>query len=179
MTGDGTIIGGAQVAKILTDELGSLRAAIINNIRANGQWASGKTAASMQVTVTTHMGELVGRRAFGTLETGRRGGRVPRNFAGIIYEWMKAKGIKASPMPYKRGGQHKYSSAQERGDRTMASAIAHTIRTMGTRLYREGGRDDVYSRVIPETIARVNSRLSGIYAAAVTEQIKLNTKETT
>jgi hypothetical protein len=176
MLNDGTVITGAQVSQILTEELGTLKATIINNIRSTGQWASGKTAASMAVMVSGSIGELVGRRAFGTLETGRRGGRVPRNFHNIIYDWMMAKGVHADPMPYKTSRPHKYTE-QERGDRTMAYFIAKTIRTMGTRLYREGGRDDVYSRAIPVTIERINSRLSGIYVAAVTQQIKLNTPQ--
>lgn len=175
MLNDGTVITGASVSQILTEELGTLRATIINNIRATGQWASGKTAASMAVIVSGSIGELVGRKAFGTLETGRRGGRVPRNFHNIIYDWMQAKGVHAQPMPYKTNRPHKYSE-QERGDRTMAYFIAKTIRREGTRLYRDGGRDDVYSRAIPITIERINSRLSGIYVASVTQQIKLNTQ---
>ena len=176
MLNDGTVITGAQVSQILNEELGTLKATIINNIRTTGQWASGKTAASMAVMVSGSIGELVGRRAFGTLETGRRGGRVPRNFHNIIYDWMMAKGVHADPMPYKTSRPHKYTE-QERGDRTMAYFIAKTIRTIGTRLYRDGGRDDVYSRVIPVTIERINSRLSGIYVASVTQQIKLNTPQ--
>ena len=176
MLNDGTVITGAQVSQILTEELGTLKATIINNIRSTGQWASGKTAASMAVMVSGSIGELVGRRAFGTLETGRRGGRVPRNLHDIIYDWMMAKGIHAEPMPYKTSRPHKYSE-QERADRTMAYFIARTIRRDGTRLYREGGRDDVYSRAIPTTIERINSRLSGIYVAAVAQQIKLNTPQ--
>ena len=176
MLNDGTVITGATISQILTEELGTLKATIINNIRSTGQWASGKTAASMAVMVSGSIGELVGRRAFGTLETGRRGGRVPRDFAAIIYDWMQAKGIHADPMPYKTSRPHKYTE-QERGDRTMAYFISRTIRREGTRLYREGGRDDVYSRAIPTTIERINSRLSGIYVAAVAQQIKLNTPQ--
>lgn len=176
MLNDGSIIGGSSIEVILLEELQALKAQITANIRATGQWASGKTAASMAVMVSGSIGELVGRRAFGTLETGRRGGRVPRNFAAIIYDWMQAKGIHADPMPYKTSRPHKYSE-QERGDRTMAYFISRTIRREGTRLYRDGGRDDVYSRAIPITIERINSRLSGIYAAAVAQQIKLNTPQ--
>ena len=170
----GSVIDGAAVSQILTEELGSLRATIANNIRVTGEWASGKTAASMKVIVNDMTGELTGRKAFGTLETGRGPGRIPRNMQDIIYQWMMAKGIHAQPIPYVRKGPHKYSSAQERGDMSMAAAIAHTIRTSGTVLYRAGGRDDIYSRAIPETLARINSRLSGIFLAQVTEQIKLN-----
>lgn len=174
MLNDGTIIGGAQIGQILSDELGTLKAAIINNIRVTGQWASGRTAESMKVMVSASMGELVGRKYFGTLETGRGPGPVPRNMSDIIYKWMQDKGVHADPMPYVRKGPHKYSSAQERGDRSMAAAIAHNIRTMGTSLYRNGGRDDVYSNEIPKAIERINTRLSGIYQAYVQQQIKLN-----
>ncbi len=174
---DNTIIDGISVSQILNEELTRLRNTIIANIRTSGEWASGKTAASMQVFANDASGELVGRRAFGTLETGRKAGRVPRNMREIIYEWMKAKGIHGEPMPYVRKGPHKYSSAQERGDMTMASAIAHTIRMMGTVLYRKGGRDDVYSQAIPETVARIQQRLTVILQATVTQQIKLNLKE--
>ena len=174
MLNGNTIIDGAAVGQILTEELTSLKAVITNNIRAAGEWASGKTAASMEVHVTGMTGELTGRRAFGTLETGRRPGRIPRNMRDIIYEWMQAKGIHADPMPYVRGGKHKYPNAQVRGDMSMAGAIAYTIKTRGTLLYREGGRNDVYSQAIPEAVARINARLGGIFKAIVDEQIKLN-----
>ena len=170
----GSIIDGAAVGQILTEEMTSLKAVITNNIRAAGEWASGQTAASMQVTVSGMTGELTGRKAFGTLETGRRPGRIPRNMRDIIYEWMQHKGIHAEPMPYVTKGPHKYNSAQVRGDMSMAGAIAYTIKTRGTLLYREGGRNDVYSQAIPEAVARINARLGGIFKAVVDEQIKSN-----
>ena len=185
----GTIIDGAAVGQILTEELTTLKAVITNNIRAAGEWASGRTAASMEVHVTGMSGTLTGRRAFGTLETGRRPGRIPRNMRDIIYEWMQHKGLHGEPMPYVTKGPHKYPNAQVRGDMSMAGAIAHTIRgdmsmagaiahtirTQGTRLYREGGRADIYSQAIPEAVAKINARLGGIFAAVVDEQIKLHT----
>lgn len=175
---DNTVIGGTSVEQILREELGTLKAVIANNIRIAGEWASGQTANSMQVLVTPNTGVLTGRRAFGTLETGRKAGKVPRNMRDIIYRWMQAKGIHAEPMPYVRKGPHKYGNAQIRGDYTMAAAIAHTIRTQGTRLYRNGGRDDVYSRAIPEAVAKVSARIGGIYKAIVEQQIQSNLKET-
>lgn len=178
MLNDGTVIGGESIDVILMEELQSLKAAITANIRATGQWASGATADSMMVYVSGNTAELVGRKAFGTLETGRKAGRVPRNMRDIIYRWMQAKGIHGQPMPYKTDYRpHKYPDAQTRGDMYMASAISHTIATMGTRLYRNGGRDDVYSRAIPETVRRINERLGRIFTATVEQQIKSNIKE--
>lgn len=168
----------SQTTQVLMEEMESLRAAIINNIRTTGQWASGATAASMQVITSGNTVSLVGRSPFGTLETGRKAGKVPRNMAEIIYRWMQAKGIHGTPMPYKTNRQHKYPDAQTRGDMYMASAISHTIATMGTRLYRNGGRDDVYSTEIPKTMERIQQRLGIIFQAITEEQIKSNLKET-
>ena len=174
---DSTAIGGTEIQAILSEELAALRQAITDNIRTTGQWASGATADSMQVVTTGTTGELTGRRAFGTLETGRKPGRVPRTIRDIIYRWMQAKGLHGRPMPYVRKGQHKYSSAQERGDWMMAGAIAHTIATQGTRLYRQGGRADVYSPEIKKTIARIDERITRIFETAIVQQIKSNLKE--
>ena len=174
MIGDGTAIGGTGIDVILMEELQSLKAAITANIRTTGQWASGATAESMMVTVSGTTAELVGRQAFGTLETGRKAGKVPRNMRDIIYRWMQAKGIHGAPMPYKTNRPHKYPDAQTRGDMYMASAISHTIATMGTRLYRQGGRADVYSNEIPKTIERIQSRVGAIFKVIIDQEIKIN-----
>ncbi len=171
---DDTYIGGVTVQQILAEELASLKQAITDNIRITGQWASGATADSMQVMTTSNTGELTGRRAFGTLETGRGPGRVPRNIRDIIYQWMQVKGVHGRPIPYVRGGAHKYASAQERGDWTMAGAVAHTIATQGTRLFRQGGRADVYSQEIPKALERIQARVTRIFEATIVQQIKSN-----
>lgn len=163
---------GKKPQEILDEELEKARVAIIHNIRESGQWASGRTGTSMRVETTDDTGTLYGRKAFGTLETGRKGGRVPRLFNAIIYQWMMDKGIHGRPLPYKIQGNHKYSP-QERGDRAMAGAIAYTIRKKGTRLYREGGRDDVYTPVVRATIRRITDRFAGLVEAMI-ENIRLN-----
>ena len=72
------MITGAVPRQILQDELEELRVAIIAHHISAGQKASGKTAASMHVEVTETRGTLFGRSAFGTLETGRKAGKVPQ-----------------------------------------------------------------------------------------------------
>ena len=83
------MITGAVPRQILQDELEELRVAIIAHHLSAGQKASGKTTASMHVEVTETRGTLFGRSAFGTLETGRKAGKVPAGFTGIIKQWMK------------------------------------------------------------------------------------------
>lgn len=158
---------------ILAEELGELKAKIIQNHTAAGQVASGKTAKSLRVELEEGGGRLYGRRYFGVLETGRKAGKVPRQFYLIIRQWMKDKGIQAPPMPYKTNRPHKYTPA-ERGARSMAAAIAETIRRKGTALHRKGGRDDIYSREIEVTRKRLMQRFSQFIEMKV-EHIKLNT----
>jgi hypothetical protein len=76
-------------------------------------------------------------------------------------------------MPYKTNRQHKYASAQERGDWSMASAIARTIARSGTKLYRDGGRTNIYSNEIPQTVQTIREALLQLMKAQV-KSIKLN-----
>ena len=157
---------------IVKEELDRAREIIIQHIWANGQNASGRTVKSLRVEVNEEGGTLYGRNFFGTMETGRRAGKVPYGFTGIIMQWMRDKGIHGTPIAYKTNRAHKYTP-QERGDLSIASAIAHTIAVKGTKLHRDGGRADVYSNVIPETMERLGGRLMQLIHMYI-ETIKLN-----
>ncbi len=163
------------VSVLLREELETLKQRIITNMRNANEVASGRTIKSMHVTADMTGGTLFGRSPFGTLETGRKAGKVPYGFRDIIYRWMQDKGIHAAPKPYVRGGQHKYDP-QQRGDLSMASAIAYTIRTKGSKLYRNGGRADIYSNVIPDTIKRIGDRIMSLIHTSI-DSIKINGKE--
>lgn len=160
---------------ILKEELEALRLSIISNHLRAGQKASGRTAESLYVEVDEEEGVLYGRKAFGVLETGRKGGRVPRNFQGIILQWMKDKGIVAAPIPYSTNRPHKYTPEQ-RGMMRLSYFIAKKIRTEGTRLFRQGGRDDIFSREIDNTVERVSNRMLEAVIMEI-EHIKLNKVE--
>jgi hypothetical protein len=166
---------GETPSYILADELERLRKTIVAQHIAAGQKASGRTAASLRVEVEPQHGVLFGRTAFGTLETGRKPGKVPANFTGIIKQWMRDKGISGTPIPYKTDRPHKYTE-QERGDNTLAYFIARKIKNSGTSLYRQGGRADIYSNAIPGTTKRILDRLVKLVDENI-ESIKLNGKE--
>ena len=104
----------SDVKNILSDELESLKLRIIANHEKAGQKASGRTEASLHVEVTEDEGIIFGRNAFGTLETGRKGGNVPNNFSDIIKKWARDKGINISPIPCKTDRAHKYSDTKKR-----------------------------------------------------------------
>ena len=149
-----------QSAEITREELEGLRQRIIQNMRAAGEYASGKTAQSMIVEVAdTPEGvsaTLWGRPFFGTLETGSKPWstqyiRPPKFFVDLIAEWAKTKGVNAP-----------------------AGGIAYRIMTSGSKLYREGGRTDVYSKEIPTTVENIGRRLLGLFSVNIHESIKLN-----
>lgn len=136
----------------------NLRKRIIDNHLRAGQKASGKTIASMRIEVDEQGGILFGRKAFGTLETGRKGGRVPKGFYHIILQWVKDKGI------------------QVEHPKTFAYFVSRKIAKEGTSLYRSGGRDDIYSNEIPKTTERILRRITGFLGADV-ESININSKK--
>lgn len=160
---------------ILQEELETLRMNIISNHLKAGQKASGRTAASMHVEVSEDSGTLWGRNAFGVLETGRKAGRVPKDFQGIIMQWMKDKGIQAAPIPYLTNRPHKYTP-QQRGTLRMSYLIARKIRREGTKLFRAGGRQDIYSPEIEKTMERIETRMVSLIKSKI-EHIKLNKVE--
>lgn len=164
-----------QVTSILTEELEDLKEQILSHHKDAGQVASGRTGDSMHVDVSENEGTLFGRVAFGTLETGRAAGAVPNNFQAIIRQWMSDKGIKANPIPYKTNRRHKYTE-QERGDMALSYLIARKIRNEGTKLFRQGGRADIYSNVVPSVRERILQRLVGIMKVEV-DSIKINKVE--
>jgi hypothetical protein len=130
---------------IVTEELQDLARRIAENIANNGQTASGRTARSLEVVDENDSLVLYGRKAFGTMETGRKGGRVPRNFSAILYQWSLDKGIAFS---------------DERERRSFAYLLAKKIQKEGTELFREGGRSDVYSNDIQQTVENITQRIS-------------------
>lgn len=156
---------------VLREELERVKQEIIKNHIAAGQRASGRTAASLRVETDETEGALWGRSPFGTLETGRQAGKIPANFRLIIRQWMQDKGIKARPMPYKTDRPHKYT-VEERGELSLAFLIARKIEREGTSLFRKGGRNDIYTNVIPLAKERILKRITSLLKTEI-KNIKL------
>lgn len=155
-----------QASFIVATELERMKYRIIANMYSAKAVATGNTIRSLKVIPRTDGASLISdqQMPFGVLETGRRGGKVPRGFADIIYAWMQVKGVHAQGA----------DEPQEQADRSMAFAIARKIAKSGTRLYRLGGRSGIYSNEIPETLQRINERVSEFVQTIVLEQIQLN-----
>ncbi|UBD77509.1 hypothetical protein K6V26_14745 [Parabacteroides goldsteinii] len=147
-----------EVQNIVFEELEDLRKRIISNIDSSGRRASGRTSESMRTDVSENRGVLFGRMAFGTLETGRKPGKVPAGFYQIIKQWVIDKGIS-------------FDSQSERN--SFAYLVSRKIAREGTQLYRRGADTDVYTAEVPETIERIKDRV-GFLMRLEFESIKLN-----
>lgn len=144
--------------ELVASELEALKQRIIENHRSAGQVASGRTIASLKVEITEDGGVLWGRSAFGTLETGRKPGKVPAGFWKIIRQWMDDKGIQV-----------------EKPD-SFAYLVARKIANEGTQLFREGGFYKIYSPEVKDTVERVSDGIGILFGSEV-EHINLNFNE--
>ena len=147
-----------EVQNIIFEELEDLRKRIISNIDSTGRKASGRTSGSMHTDFSENRGILFGRMAFGTLETGRKSGKVPAGFYQIIKQWVIDKGIS-------------FDSQSERN--SFAYLVSRKIAREGTQLYRTGAEADVYTTEVPETIERIKDRV-GFLMRWECEAIKWN-----
>lgn len=151
-----------MIQDLIYTTLEEVRTGIAQNISASGLTASGNTAASMDIEVTATSGRLTGRPAFWTLEKGRGPGRIPGNMRDIIKQWALDKGIVISPIPYIRQASEnwtpKYTPA-ERGLEAFAGAVAYNIANKGTKLYQDGGRDDIYTPVIEKAMDKLTNNV--------------------
>lgn len=147
-----------KVMELVAVELESLKQRIIENVKSSGQVASGRTIASLRVETTEDGGVLWGRSPFGTLETGRKGGKVPAGFWKIIRQWIDDKGIQVDK------------------PNSFAYLVARKIAREGTQLFRAGGRDDIYSPEVKDTMERISHAIGILFEDEV-EHINLNFNE--
>lgn len=150
----------AEIRKILAEELDALRQRIGANMETADQIATGKTRDGMRVEVRGLAGVLTGRQAFATLERGSRPWskkfkRVPKFFADLIGEWIDAKGLKLNKW-----------------------AVARSIITKGSKLYRSGGRSDIYSPELQKTMDAIGKRVLDQYTVLVTNRLTINNTTT-
>lgn len=150
--------GKDEALRIVRSELDALKLRIIERHINAGQKASGRTISSLHVEMLGAGGILWGRQAFEVLESGRKGGKVPKGFYQIIQQWVKDKGIQVDK------------------PKTFSYFVARKIAREGTQLYRNGGRGDIYSKEIEYTTKVIMEQIFGIFEKDV-EHINLNSNE--
>lgn len=133
---------------------------LLNDIRANlgatGTNATGQTSQSLRVEVkqsgNKYTMQLFGRAYFMTVQTGRKptpDKKPSREMIDNITKWVNARGI----------------------DESAVWAIATKIQQRGTRLWFEGGRDDIVDPAVDSFINNVGQTL--LEAEAENFQIKV------
>lgn len=110
---------------------------IKRNLASTGTNATGRTAASLRFEVINETDKqilrVIGKPFFKVVETGRKAtpqySNPSKQFVDDIKQWVKARGI----------------------DEKAAYGIAKSIHQKGTKLFRNGGRQDIFSDVITPT----------------------------
>ena len=150
--------------KILNDFFTVLKEEIIREQKAQGRVASGKSIEEYEVVASENEGKLLGASYSGTLETGRKPGKVPFGFAEIIEDWINDRGI------------FQEKSIAARG--SIAYFIAKKITEEGTKLHREGGKSGIFTNVITqERIDAFTQTLLASFGEEATEQILFEFKK--
>jgi hypothetical protein len=148
----------AEFLSIVSNAGQNAVAQIRQNMAATGTNATGKSSQSLRYEIVQE-GEktilrVLGRQYFAVVETGRRPtpqyDKPSREFVAAIKEWAQAKGI----------------------EENAAYAIAKSIHKKGTKLYRSGGRQDVYTSVIPGIVQQIGSEYLQKYAHLFLVQAK-------
>lgn len=139
-----------QIQEIIKRHLENVKTKIVKQMAENKRNASGRSVASLTVEVAGNIGTLYGSKSFLVMEHGRKGGKVPKGFVDIIRQWIIDKGIAVTPIPAKTS--RAILTPEERGIRSLAGAIAHKIMKEGTRLYRDGGYNDIFTSAVNEEL---------------------------
>ena len=146
-----------QIGEILIVAMADIR----NNMENKGINASGRTSSSLKVENYDKGIRLVSRgediAPFGTLEVGRRAGKVPKGFRHILYQWSIDKGLQ-----FEKDAQRK----------TFAYFLAKKIADNGTARHRNP-RNDIYSQVVNKVVQDVESKA----LTRIRHVIKLHIKE--
>lgn len=147
-----------DIEVMLTEVFEQAKRDIIANHERAGQVASGKTRDSLSVEVvsdtTSATATMYGRKYFAALETGSQPWKKqythpPRPFVDTIQRWMDDKGIEG----------------------VSAYLVARKIMREGSKLYRDGGRKDIFTPVMEDIEQRIDAELSSIFETITTKTL--------
>lgn len=135
--------------EIIKTHLENIKKKIADNMAR--RTVSGRSVNSLRVEVGDSTAALWGSSSFLAMERGRGPGAVPKGFHEIIKEWAVKKGVAIKP---------KYQGQSAEGAlNSFAGAVAHTIMTKGTRLFRSGRHEEIYSAAIIEELQLMGDAL--------------------
>lgn len=149
-----------ELDKVLLEWGNRVADRIRTNLDETGTTASGRTKDSVQVVVGGGELTIYGRQYFRSVEEGRPAGKIPYRFQDIIRQWMKDKGVES------QFGEKEWQR------RNASYMIAQKIKNEGSRLYRNGGRSDIYSNVIAEELPKLEEQISVVIGETIARELK-------
>ena len=146
-----------MTAAVLKERLEQMRAEVIERSRSAGQEATGKTYQRITVEVQEQgsgvfEGAILAPEYFSTLLRGRGPGKIPSNFAEMILDWARAKGLQ-------------FSTPQDMV--RFSRAVAYKIATEGSELYRNHLYVDLIDTPAKDFEAWLDSQLSEWMSAEI------------
>lgn len=146
--------------ELIYEFLDSIKDDIIREQEAQGRTASGKSVDEYRVEANNSGGQLSGVSYVGTLETGRKAGKIPKGLRFTIREWIDNKGL--------------FSGESNSRKNSIAYLISRKIANEGTLLYRQGGNSGVISdSVTEERIKEFEGKLLDEFANETVNSITL------
>ena len=149
--------------KAISLKLDDAKQRIIANMGGAGQIVTGRTAESLKVErVAPNEVRLVARPFFSALETGSQpwSGKTgesmsAQDFRAVIEQWATRKGIVPAGMK----------------PQSFAYVVARKIMIEGSKLYRQGGRKDIFTPEIERIQDEINENISGTFRAVMSDII--------
>lgn len=145
-----------EIETILQEELEELKDEIIKRHENAKQVASGKTRDAFEIDVDGLHGILLGAPYSGVLESGRKPGKVPYNFREILKKWAAVKGI---------------TFETETDLNRWAYFASKKIEREGTKLYRSGNNEDIFSTAVVEFEERLNNKIGDLFTIEMQNSI--------
>jgi hypothetical protein len=138
-----------QAKQILDKEGAAIVSQVRQSLSDKNISKSGKTAASLRnETKDNYNLEVWGREDIDNVESGVSPSQAKKKSADelrpMIYDWSKYLPIE-------------FSTSKKR--MAFASTVTANLRTIGSKLYREGGRKDIYTDKANEALTRLADKL--------------------
>lgn len=161
-----------SIHDIIADNLDVMIAEIKTNSTRAGQVATGRTLKSLEKVIHSggnldYSAQVLGRPFFGTLETGsgparKRGSDKDREaFKSSLSEWCRIRGFPSSGLT-----DEQYRRAAER--------LRWYILRYGSKLYRKGGRRDIFTPAVKTFEDRLTNSLASLFETEIVNSFTSN-----
>lgn len=153
-----------NLENVLSEWAENLINKIRHNLDATGTTTTGKTKESLRARIFDDAGYnlvIEGRPFFQSVETGRTPTVTPQDIdlVSILAKWIKDK-----KLDLQWGLDKPYQV------RSAAYGIFLKHKYYGSKLYRDGGRTDIYTQVLDEELPKLSEKLTTVIIEDIREE---------